>query len=141
MLYQQKICNISHTHHNVTSYTNCLSCFRMVSLLSVKFYICQHKICSECSVFWLPEYVKLGELCSGLAVQWKINHLIFCSTLSNQCCRPSYNPQWRRIHCAGYDKARFTPVTYIPVLTTRSWLEHRNRTVYFLYYSATDVES
>jgi len=129
------------TCHNVTPYTNCLSCFRMVGCWSRKpLYL------STQNLIWM-----FGILFHQNTWKWvnfvvdclsgENNYLIFCTKLSNQCCRISYYPQWRRNHCAGYDKARSTPVTYIPVLTARSWLEHRNRTVYFLYYSATDVES
>jgi hypothetical protein len=59
----------------------------------VKFYICQHKICAECSVFLLPEYVIQDDDFDGVAGQGKINDLIFSTTLSNQCCQHSYYPK------------------------------------------------
>jgi hypothetical protein len=51
---------------------------------AVNSYICQHKICPECSVFLSPEYVIVDDFCIGVAGQGKINHLIFSTTLSNQ---------------------------------------------------------
>jgi len=40
----------------------------------VKFYICQHKIYSECSIFVSPECVNVDDFCIGVAVQGKLNH-------------------------------------------------------------------
>jgi len=48
--------------------------FEWLGVEVVKLYICQHKICSECSVFVSPECVNVGDFCSGVAVQGKLNH-------------------------------------------------------------------
>jgi hypothetical protein len=130
--------HISLTRQKFATYTNCLSCFRMVRLEVVNFYICQHKIYSECSVFLSPEYVILDNFSSGVAGQAKINYLIFSRTLSNPCCQLSYFPQWSRNHCV-YAKSWFTTVTCIPVLMVCNGSKHWNITVHFFFYSLTDT--
>lgn len=132
--------NITCTHQNVTSYTNSLV-FEWLGVEIVNFYIFQHKIFPECSVYLSPEYVILDDFCIGTVGHKKINHLIFFTTLSNQCCQPSYFPQWSSNICLGYDKSRFTTVTCIPELTACSWSKHWNWTVHYFYYSATDIAS
>ena len=67
--------------------------FERLGVEVVNFYICQHKIYSECSVYLSPEYVILDDLCAGVAEQGKLNDLIFSTTLPNQCCQHSYFPQ------------------------------------------------
>jgi hypothetical protein len=47
--------------------------FERLGVEVVKFYICQHKISPECSVYLSPEYVILDDDCNGVAGQGKIN--------------------------------------------------------------------
>ena len=48
--------------------------FEWLGVEVVKFYICQHKISSEISVFLSPECVNMDDFCSGVAGQGKLNH-------------------------------------------------------------------
>jgi len=48
--------------------------FERLGVEFVKFYVCQHKICCECSVFVSPECVNVGDDCSGVVGQEKLNH-------------------------------------------------------------------
>ena len=41
--------------------------FECLDVEVVKFYICQHKICPECSVFLSPECVNVDGFCRGVA--------------------------------------------------------------------------
>jgi hypothetical protein len=41
--------------------------FEWLGVEVAKFYISQHKICSECSVFVSPECVNVDDYCSGVA--------------------------------------------------------------------------
>jgi hypothetical protein len=101
--------------HTTMSHRTQIFCpvFEWLGVEFVKFYICQHKICSECSVFVSPECVNVDDICSGVAGQGNLSHYIFRKTLSKQCCQHSYFPPLRNSHFLIYAKSSFTTVTCI----------------------------
>jgi len=69
------MCKISLTQARMLRRTKIVSLvFEWLGFEAVKFYICQRKICPECSVFVSPEYVNLDEFCNRLAGQGKVDH-------------------------------------------------------------------
>ena len=81
-----------------------------------------------------PEYVLMDDFCSGVAGQGKINHLIFFTTLSNQCCQPSCYPLWISNRCLGYAQSMFTTVTCIPVLTACNGSKYWKKRAFLLLF-------